>query len=141
MLTSANIRREVDRLMRERAERTRVSADGVVRELAAVAFARVTDVVDFGPERLELKPLDQIDPGKLSAVHRLSWRRRDGKLISVRMEDKLRALELLGKHLGLFNAEPDGSSEPISLSINLVEADMPPKPPSPSQQASWDASP
>ena len=92
------LRKEIDRRIAERSRRTGVSVDRVVRELARLAFSNIADVIDdSGRLRRDVSPDD------LAAV--ASHRRKasaDVEEIEVRMYDKNRALELLGKHLGMF---------------------------------------
>ena len=90
----------------ERAKRTEVKADRVVLELARIAYARITDVVDSGPDGLTLKqPSDVPDDAAAAVAELRQIQGRSGRNLRVRMYDKLRALEVLGKHLGLFSGQ------------------------------------
>ncbi len=90
----------------ERAKRTEVKADRVLLELARIAYARITDVVDSGPDGLTLKQSSDVPDDAAAAVAELrETRGRSGRNLRVRMHDKLRAIELLGKHLGLFSGQ------------------------------------
>lgn len=90
--------------MRERAERTELTADRVVLELRLLAFSDVTHYVVADDGRLTVRP--DVDPGVLRAV--ASYRRRergggDGREVEaeVRLWSKLEALKLLAMHLGI----------------------------------------
>lgn len=91
-------RAEIDRLLADRSRRTGMSADRVVRELARIAFVNIEDVID---ESGRLRR--DATPDNLAAV---AYHKRritdDAEENEVRLYDKNRALELLGKHLGLF---------------------------------------
>lgn len=90
----------------ERAKRTEVKADRVVLELARIGYARITDVVDSGPGGLTLRrPSDVPDDAAAAVAELRETRGRSGLNLRVRMHDKLRALELLGKHLGIFSGQ------------------------------------
>lgn len=84
--------------------RTRLDADRLLRELAAVAFSDIGDL--FDADGSPLPPL-LIDPVTRSAVASLTVTRTvsaSGEVTEtfrVRFWDKLRALELLARHLGL----------------------------------------
>ena len=93
------LRAEIDRLMAERSRRTGVNADRVVRELARIAFADVTDVMDIAAADVR-GDIGRDDSAALAKIKRR--RTADGVECEVHMHDKNRALELLGKHLGLF---------------------------------------
>ena len=92
------LRRLIDQRMAERSRRTGVSADRVVNELAKIAFANPADVID--PETGKIR--EDARPEDVAAVSAV--RVKSGKIEEneVRMADKNRALELLGKHLGMF---------------------------------------
>ena len=101
------LRREIDRRLAERSRRTGVNGERVVRELARIAFADVTDVVDADGELRG--DLTRDDTAALAGVK--CRQTRDGAVREVRMHDKNRALELLGKHLGLFNGDAQPPQE------------------------------
>ena len=93
------LRVEIDRLMAERSRRTGVSADRVVRELARIAFADLTDVLDITASDVR-GDIGRDDSAALARIKRRQT--ADGVECEIHMHDKNRALELLGKHLGLF---------------------------------------
>jgi phage terminase small subunit len=87
----------------ERAERTRVRADDVIRELALVAFSDVGQLLDLGGDAPRLRPAGEIPEGARRAVGAIKVRRAGGaEVVEVRLWDKLAALRQLGQHLGLF---------------------------------------
>ncbi len=103
LMKNDEVRAEIARLHRERSARTGVTADAVVRELARIAFADLRNLFwDDGT----LKPPGEWDGDTAAAVitfqsDAAGWR--------VRMADKLKALELLGRHLGMFGNKLEGS--------------------------------
>ena len=105
------IRRHIDRAMAERSRRTGVNADRVVMELAKIAFVNASDVIDA--DTATLKP--DASPEDTAAIQSVKVKTfgEDGLEREIRMADKLRALELLGKHLGMFKdkVELSGSLE------------------------------
>lgn len=118
-LRKPEIRKAIDRALAERAERSGVSADRVIRELAAIAFSDVRDVWfdDAGQ-------LQTIVPEAARAVAGYTVERADtpdGPKVrgTVRLYDKLRALESLADHLGL--RSPD--LPPLEVLLNR----LPPK--------------
>ena len=93
------MRAEVDRLMALRSRRVGISADRVMVELAKVAFVNPGDLIDTDTGAI----LPDAAPEDLAALAGI--RVKDGKYPErdVHLCDKLRALELLGKHLGMFD--------------------------------------
>lgn len=128
LLTKPDISQTIGRAMADRAEKTGVTVERVIEELARIAFADVRDV--FAPDGT-LKPLDAMTKGAWAAIAGLEVREiRDGednpmgRVSKVRLADKLGALDLLGRHFGLFNDKMTlkGDPEnPLTLLIRAVQ--------------------
>lgn len=104
LLKNVEIQSSVQNAMRAREKRTQITADNVLQELAAVAFARVDDYITWGPDGLELKASASLTYKQLAAVSEVTETpSRYGKNVRFKLADKLRALELLGQHLGIFD--------------------------------------
>lgn len=102
-LRKPEVKSRIDVLMAERSKRTGVNADRVVRELAKIAFGNATDVVDFDNATLK----DNVSEDDLAMLQSVKVRvipTQNGKGIEreIKFADKLKALELLGKHLGIY---------------------------------------
>ncbi len=88
----------------KRLERTEISADRVIAQLAAIAFA---DPRKLFRDDGALKPIDQMDDDTRAAlvVEVTQGFDQDGNPVQTRktkFADKLGALDKLGRHLGLF---------------------------------------
>lgn len=99
-LAKPNIRTHIDRAMAERSKRTGVNADRVIQELAKIAFVNATEVID--PKTATVK--EDALPEDTAAIQSVKVKTfgEDGLEREIKMADKLKALELLGKHLGMF---------------------------------------
>ncbi len=113
-LTKPNIAKAIDQAIAERSRRTGVNADRVVRELAKIAFVNAGEVVDLDTALL----MDKISDDDMAAIQSVKVKTfgEDGVEREVKLADKLKALELLGKHLGLFK-------DKVEINGN-VKADM-----------------
>ena len=76
--------------------------DQVIAELAAVAFANLGDFLAWGPDGLEIRPLDDLSPEQYRALGAVTiTRTAQGRSVRLRTHDKLAALRELCKLLGL----------------------------------------
>lgn len=92
-LTKPDIQASIAKAIAERSRRTGVNADRVLTELAKIAFVNATDVIDT-------KNASRDDTAAIQFVRVKSG--EDGMELEIKMADKLKALELLGRHLGMF---------------------------------------
>ncbi|MGL5062646.1 MAG: terminase small subunit [Microcoleus sp.] len=104
LLSSEKGQEYLRELMAEQQQRTNITADCVLKELAYIGFSRITDVIDIETGGIKKKPSDKVK----AAINSVQVTRRKTKEeetidTKVRMHDKIRALEKLGVHLGLFN--------------------------------------
>ncbi len=99
-LTKPDIQARIARAMAERSRRTGVNADRVVMELAKIAFVNAKDVIDSDTATVRPDALPE-DTAAIQSV-KVKTFGEDGLEREIKMADKLKALELLGKHLGMF---------------------------------------
>lgn len=112
-LKKLEIQNEIDKRIKAREKRTEISQDKVLKELAAIAFARSTDYANVVRKKVkdpitgkwvtlsavELTPTKQLTDEQIKALSGI----KEGKYgIEISQCDKVRALELLGRHLGLW---------------------------------------
>lgn len=101
------VRALIDGRMAMLSARCGISQERVLRELAAIAFANIDDVVDPNTGGV-LKDADRVDRAAIASMRVKVGEEFEER--EVRMYDKLRALELLGKRLQLFD-EAGGEAE------------------------------
>lgn len=112
----------IQKAMQDREQRTEITQDMVIQELAKVAFANGATYarVVGGGTRVELTDTDKLTVDQRAAISCV----KEGKYgIEVGTYDKVRALELLGKHLGVFDCK---SGQASVCENNLLEAIMGP---------------
>lgn len=99
LLTKPDIRRAVDRAQAERSKRTGVSQDRIIRELARIAFSNLPDIVD----PFDGSVITSAGRDDMACIQSIKVKVTEGSTErEVKLCDKMRALELLGKHLGMF---------------------------------------
>lgn len=96
------IRARIDTAMAELSKRTGVNQERVIRELARVAFVNAKDVVSMQDATI-LEDASQDDTATIASV-KIKVVQGDFESVEreVKFADKLKALELLGKHFGMF---------------------------------------
>lgn len=102
-LAKLSIQDAISRKMAARSRRTGVNAERVVLELAKVAFAKMTDIVDSNG-----KIKEDASPDDLACIESIKYKESDNEYggsveREVKIASKLKALELLGKHLGMWS--------------------------------------
>lgn len=102
-LRKPDIRARIDKAMAERSKRTGINQDRVLYELAKLAFVNPADVIDFDEAMIRSDAAEE-DLACIQSVKvkTMSGDKGDMTEREVRMYDKKAALELLGKHLGMF---------------------------------------
>lgn len=114
-LTKPNIQQAIAKAMAERSKRTGVNQDRIVLELARMAFVNMTDIVD---DKGKIK--DTATDDDLSCIEGIKYKHSDSESgysveREVKIGSKLKALELLGKHLGMWNDKID-----VNVAVPIV---------------------
>lgn len=109
MLRNVKVQEYISEKQREIEKRTEVTQDMVIKELAKIAFL---DIRKLYTENGQLKNVADIDSDTVGAISSLETleeyegygddREKIGDTQKVKLLDKTKALELLGKHLGIF---------------------------------------
>lgn len=118
LLKKPEIRARIDRAMAERSKRTGINADRVLLELGKIAFVNAIDVINMNDATV-LSDASRDDTAAIASVKVKVIPGEDGDGVEreIRLADKLKALELCGKHLGMFKDSPD-SAAPVTVVIN-----------------------
>lgn len=105
-LAKPNIQEYVQELKGRRAARTDITSDRVLKEFAAIAFARITDIIEFDASGIEFVDSKKLEDDAKAAIASITHSNSEsgGVRQSARMHDKVAALTKLGDHLGLFSS-------------------------------------
>lgn len=129
LLQKPSIRLAIKKAKEARAKRLEISAENVLRELARIGFADIKHTSVWDPDiGLIVKPSDEIDEDTSAAISEITesktvikGKRGDGDQVNttlkVKLHDKVKALDLIGRHVGLFkeSGRDGGDAVPITL--------------------------
>ena len=110
-LTKPNIVAEIEKRSKRLVSKLEITQERVREELAAIAFANGTDFATITRNGLvRLIPTDDLPEDKKKAIASI----KEGKFgVEVKLSDKVKALELLGRDMGMFGggSGPDSEQE------------------------------
>lgn len=106
LMGNVRVRARLDERLAERSKRTGINADRVLRELARIALVDSSDVIDFddatvreGAQREDTAAIASIKCKTTTIGGEVG---KETVEREIKLHDKVKALELLGKHLGMF---------------------------------------
>jgi phage terminase small subunit len=102
-LAKLSIQSQIAKEMAERSKRTGINQDRVVLELAKIALVKMTDVINDNAEINPEAKEDDLACIESVKVKRIPTKEGTGIEREVKLASKIKALELLGKHLGMWN--------------------------------------
>lgn len=119
LLGKTRVAAAIKQAMAERSRRTGINQDRVLRELAKVAFVNATDVINMDEATIR-GDANREDTATIASVKVKRIPTEEGDIIEreVKTYDKIKALELLGKHLGMFTDKLNLNAE---LAVKIVD--------------------
>ena len=118
LMLDPRIQAVIERRKAERVERTRISIDRVVKELAKASFASIRHFISVDADGQPVIDLSYTDDDNLDALSEISTEtviestgsgdeRTANKVrkSKIKLHDKIRSLQLLGDHVGAFKAD------------------------------------
>lgn len=123
LLDDEEIQQYLSTLRKEYQEKTGINKESVLNEYRKIAFSDIRKIltVDGG-----LKSIDEIDDetaGAIAGIESMDVLGEEGEKFGtnrkIKLHDKLRALEALSKHLGLFEKDNEQSKPNTQNIINL----------------------
>lgn len=121
LLRNAQIKIEIEKRMKEREKRTEITQDKVIKELANLAFTDRTDIVTITSGRVVIQNFNDLTPEQRACIAGV----KETKFgIEVSFYGKEKALEMLGRHLGIFNDKIEVKGELETGVQNLTDEEL-----------------
>ncbi len=129
ILKNTEIQAAITTAMAERSKRTEITQDMVVKELARIGFADMADFITIDESgMIQANPLNTLEEGKSRIIRKVREKRvikstpEGDQVLDATYEfelcDKVKSLELLGKHLGMFTEKREiDLKQPINVTI------------------------
>lgn len=123
-LRKPQIRKKIDGVIDDRKANLNINQERVLRELEIVGFARIKSYVRVDAENVvTLTPTDDLEEGQDAAVQSYTHTNFENQFggsetTQIKMHDKLKALEMLAKHMKLFpkdTDDTDGENKPSEV--------------------------
>ena len=119
-LQKTTVSTAIQEALKARENRTQVTADRVVLELARIAFFDSRKLYEANGDPKPITALDDDTAAVLSQVD-VSEQLDGSRIRRYRVSDKIKALELLGKHLALFTGQ-DSESDALARLDAILKA-------------------
>lgn len=119
LLRNVKVAKYISERIQDRQQRTEITQDMVIKELAAIAFSRATDYAAVKGGTVCIKDTDTLTEDQIRAIAGI---KEGANGIEVKLNDKEKALELLGRHLGMWNDKLDINTPALDDSLKEMEA-------------------
>ncbi len=104
MLSNAKVAEVIRAAMERRAKKSDITVEMVLAELKCVAFTHMGKLARWNASGVEFKDSNGLTEDELATVSEITeTTNQHGGSLKVKQYDKVRALELIGRHLGMWN--------------------------------------
>lgn len=125
LLTNDNVKKAIDEKKEEILNKYGVSVEKIISELCKIAGSDITDYISFDGDDVIFKPSDEVDGSLISEVSSNKTITRSGKdgdediteriNMKIKLHDKMKALELLGKYKSIFVDKTENTNVNMSF--------------------------
>lgn len=110
LLKNVEVRLEIERRTEKLEKKIEVNQERVLRELALLAFSRVTDFLEVKDGKVVIKDTADIDPDSIAAIAGI---KQGPHGLELKLHGKEKSLELLARILRLFDTGNPANDETI----------------------------
>ena len=110
LLTKTNIKNFIDERKKEISKSNKISVEKIVNELGHIAFSNITDYIEVKEGSITLTDWTNLTKEQTAAIESIHQTKEGYR---VKLYNKPHALEMLGKHLGMFRDEIDLTQDQV----------------------------
>lgn len=121
LLQKTSVQEALQRRQKDREARTEVTQDKIVNALAKIAFSDPRKVMTWGPNGVVLKDSSSLTDDEAAMVAEAA---ETVNGVRLKTNDRMKALELLGKHLGMFTDKIEHSGSIANPYASLTEEEL-----------------
>lgn len=119
LLNKTQVSAEIEKRRASLRNKLEITQEKVLEELAAIAFANGADFATVNQNGIvRIIPTEDIPQDKRKAIASI---KEGANGTEIKTYDKVRALELLGKHLGMFDSKNGGSEAPENNIFEVID--------------------
>ena len=101
LLQKTPVQAAIQEALQAREKRTLITQDRVLAELGKIGFSDLKDFVEFGSGGVTLREDADVDGAVIAEVSETATQLGSSK--KIKLHDKMKALELLARHMGMLN--------------------------------------
>ena len=118
-LSKVDVQTEIEKRRASLRNKLEITQEKVLEELAAIAFANGADFATVNQNGIvRITPTSELPEEKRKAIASI----KEGQYgTEVKVHDKVKALELLAKHLGMFDSKNGGSEAPENNIFEVID--------------------
>ena len=138
MMQHAGIRTAIEKYQKNISKKTEITIENILQEYAKIAFTDLTEIIRFEKGLMSVEDFDKLDDKQKACIKKFKCKTMErlnanGELVEsdwveIELHDKQHALDMLGKHLGMFVQKLEVTDKtPKPPSINLIMPAVDPK--------------
>jgi phage terminase small subunit len=118
-LRKPEIKDFIQKAQKELSERTKITAERVINELAKIGFSDIKNYFDGDETQKDITTLDNNLTAAVSSIKVTESSGKDWSKTTkeFKLHDKVKALEDLGKHLGVFEKDNKQKATPLKIRV------------------------
>jgi phage terminase small subunit len=116
LLTNDSVRKALDEKRLEIAESSKLKVSDVIDELRNIAFSDITQVISFSASKAKVKSSRKLTEDAKKTIASVSQTQNG---LTVKLHDKVKALELLGRYLNIFTDRVEVEGRGLGLILNM----------------------